>query len=370
MRNNILKVFILLVTSTLFFCSCRKTQPEVPATAVEVTPESSILKVGESKLLMAKILPTNATDTEVVWSSSDDAIAKVENGKVTAVKAGNAIIYAKVKDRSNVVGKADITVIQDAKSIRLNVTEKALVKGETFTLEVTLVPDDVTDKSITWTSDKTEVATVENGVVTAIGAGTAIITAKTTNGLEAKATITVNIPATGITLNASEKELIIGETFTLVANIIPADATDKSVTWISSNSGVASVANGVVTALKEGTTIVTAKTANGKEAKVTITVKKPIIPSKSITLNITEKELKVGETFTLVATILPAETTDKTITWSTSNATIATVENGVVKALSAGTTTIVAKTAYGQEAKATIVVKAIPVIPDVPGIEL
>lgn len=163
-------------------------------------------------------------------------------------------------------------------SVELSQTEITLEVDGTATLTATVSPDNATNKTVIWESDKTNIATVDNtGKVTAIAQGTAKITA-TADGKSADCSVTVTakpVPVTGITLDQTEITLEIDETETLTATLTPDNATDKTVTWTVAPSGVVSVENGVITALKDGTATITA-TANGKSANCTVTVNAPL----------------------------------------------------------------------------------------------
>ena len=163
------------------------------------------------------------------------------------------------------------------------------------------------------------------------------------------------VPVTSVSLNKSNLTLEPGGSETLTATVAPSNATDKTVTWSTSNSGVATVESGKVTAIKEGEATITAK-AGGKEASCKVTVKKAVIAVESVTLNKTELTLEPGATETLIATVAPENATDKTVTWSTSNAEIATVENGKVTGVKEGEATITAQ-AGGKEASCKVTVK-------------
>ena len=142
------------------------------------------------------------------------------------------------------------------------------------------------------------------------------------------------------TLNKTSVSLKVGETVTLSATVNPSNASDKTVTWSSSDVSIAAVDGGIVKALKIGTATIKAK-AGDKTATCSIT----IVPTEvsSITLDKSSASLEVGETVTLSATVGPDDATDKTVTWTTSDATVATVSNGVVTAKKLGTATIAAK---------------------------
>ena len=159
-----------------------------------------------------------------------------------------------------------------------------------------------------------------------------------------------SIPVFSVTLNKTELSLKVGDSETLVATVSPDDATDKTVTWSTSDASVATVSNGVVTAKKIGTATITAS-AGGKSATCAITVE--ATPVTSVTLDKPSATLKVGETVTLTATVKPDDATDKTVTWSTSDASVATVSNGVVTAKKIGTATITAS-AGGKSATCAI----------------
>lgn len=153
---------------------------------------------------------------------------------------------------------------------------KSISTGNSETLTVTYTPSNAnTGKAITWTSNNNSVATVLNGTVNGVSPGTATITATSEGGLTAKCTVTVsNISVTGVTLSSTSETLSIGSTKQLNATVSPSNATNKSVTWTSSNTSVATVdTNGLVTAKAVGTTTITVKTVDGsKTATCSITV--------------------------------------------------------------------------------------------------
>lgn len=150
------------------------------------------------------------------------------------------------------------------------------------------------------------------------------------------------VAVTSVTLSSTSLSLVEGDSQTLTATVNPADATEKTVTWASSDAQVASVSGGKVTAVKEGSATITAS-CGGKSATCAVTVQKKVIPVSTITLNKTEVTLKQNETFQLTATVGPDDATDKTVTWTSGDAAVATVTDGLVKALKEGTVTVTAK---------------------------
>ena len=250
-------------------------------------------------------------------------------------------------------------------SVALNTTSLTIVEGESQSLTATVSPSNADNKKVTWSSSNSSVATVDDrGTVTAVAAGTATITAKSEDGGKtATCSVTVNskvISVESISLDKTTAELTEGETITLTATIKPENATNKNVIWSSSNEEIATVKDGVVSAIKEGEATITAKTEDGgKTATCTVKVNAKTITVESVSLDKTEATLEVGETITLIVTVSPDNATDKTVTWSSSDESIATVEDGVVTAIGVGSATITAK-AGDKTATCTIIVEADP----------
>lgn len=164
------------------------------------------------------------------------------------------------------------------------------------------------------------------------------------------------VAPTGISLSRNSISLETGKVFELMATVSPNNATDKKVTWSSSNTNVAAVSNGTVVGKTTGTAIITARTSNGKTATCSVTVKNPVIAVTGISLNRNSIALTVGETYTLQADIYPENATDKSILWSSNN-NVATVKNGTVEGKSAGTAIITAETGNGKKASCEVIVR-------------
>ena len=351
-------------------CTVTVEKKQIPVTEVRLSESTVGIVEGSTYKLTATVLPENTTDSKnVSWSSNNEAVATVDaNGNVTAKRAGTAVITAtstngKTAGCTVTVSKKEIPITE----VRLNKSTETLKEGETTTLTATVLPENTTyGKSVKWSSSNVAVATVDlMGKVTAKRAGTAIITAISENGKTASCTITVNKKDTNITitevrLNKSTETLKEGDTTTLTATVLPENTTDsKSVSWRSSNSEVATVdANGTVTAKRAGTVVITATSTNGKTAGCTVTVSRKEIPITEISLDKSSATLTEGETTTLVATVLPENTTyGKSVKWSSSNVAVATVDlMGKVTAKSAGTAIITATSENGKTASCTVTV--------------
>ena len=352
--------WLLAAVCLLAIASCEKEPQPVNVTGVSVNPTTLSMIEGDTADLTATVSPSNADNPAVTWDSSDKSVATVSNGKVTAVKAGSAAITVKSVD-GGFTASCAVTVaakVIDVSSVSLSKTELTLTEGDSETITATVKPDDATDKTVTWTSSDTAVATVEGGKITAVKDGEATITAKA-GDKTATCKVTVEkkvIAVESVELDKTEIELTEGDSATLVATVKPDDATDKSVTWSSSDPEVATVEDGKVTAVKEGTATITVK-AGEKSATCVVTVKKKVIEVESVELDKTEVELIEGESATLVATVKPDDATDKTVTWSSSDPEVATVEDGVVTAVKEGTATITVS-AGEKSATCAVTVKA------------
>ncbi len=330
-------------------------------TSISLNTSSATLYTNETLQLSATVLPLNADDKAVIWTSSNPSVATVSStGLVSAVSVGNATITASTADGSNLSASCSVVVYQLATSISLNETSATIYTGNTLQLTATVSPSTTSNPSVTWTSSNTSVATVSSsGIVTAKSRGTTVITAKTTDGtnLSANCNVTVKQLATSISLNETSATIFTGNTLQLTATISPSTTSNPSVTWTSSNTSVATVSSsGVVTAKSTGTTVITARTADGSNLSATcnVTVKQL---ATSISLNKTSATLYMGNTLQLMATVLPNNTTDKSVSWSSSNADVAVVSSdGLVTPISTGTATITVKTEDGSNLTAQCVI--------------
>lgn len=344
-----------------------RTAPVIKVTQIQLSQTRASLNEGKELQLTATVLPTEATNQSLTWSSSVEGVATVDStGKVTAIKAGTTVITATAKDDSGISASCTVQVtVPTVKvtGITLNKTTASVVKGKTVALTATVTPDTATDKTIKWTTSNKNVATVStDGVVTAKAAGTAIITATAADdsGVKATCKITVTNPVikvTKVTLNKTTASVVKGKTLTLTATVTPTNATNKNVTWKSSNTKIATVdGNGKVTAVAAGTATITctAKADKSKSATCKITVTNPAVKVTKLRMNKTSVDLLKGKTVQLKVTVTPRNATNKAVTWTSSNKRIATVtSNGLVKAVRTGTVTITAKAKDGSGKKVT-----------------
>ena len=266
---------LLLFLLTLLF-ACTQKEPEVQEVRVEsvtLSQSSAELEIGKTLQLNATVSPSTATKKDVTWSSSKSSVASVSSsGLVTAVSEGTTKITATADGKK---GECTVSVVKKAiavSEIKLDKTELTLYEGDEETLTASVLPEDATDKTITWTSSDKSIASVESGKVKAVEKGTATITASA-GGKSASCNIEVLRPVSGISLNKTTLELPLEKTETLTTTVIPSDATIRGeITWSSSNTQVATVDGGKVTAVGMGTSTISAS-LEGFKAECTVTVK-------------------------------------------------------------------------------------------------
>ncbi len=269
------------------------TPTTVAVTGVTLNKNTTSIEQGQTETLTATVAPDNATNKDLTWSSDSPAVATVDQtGKVTAVAEGTANITVTTTD-GNKTATCAVTVTApaapiDVTGIALNKTATTIAIGDTETLTVSYTPSDANNnKGITWSSDNTTVATVDQtGKITAVAKGTATVTATTTNGKTATCSVTVQpVAVTGVSLSQTTANLQVNGTVTLAATVAPANATNKALTWASDNTAVATVdQTGKVTAVTAGTANITVTTTDGnKTAACAVTVTAG--PSTTLTLH-------------------------------------------------------------------------------------
>ena len=251
-----------------------------------------------------------------------------------------------------------------AKSIALDHSTYTLKKGSKVRLKATITPKKARDKKVTWSSSKRSVASVNSkGVVKGRKKGSATITAAVKGtSLKASCKIKVGAPVAKITLNRSKINLKIGEATTVKASVSPKKAANKAVTYKSSKPAVASVnTKGKITAKKEGVARITvkAKDGSGKKATATVTVKKADIAVEAVKVTAERSVIKVGETISASAQIIPSDASMKKVNWSSSDPSVATVDsNGKITGVHEGTVIITASAANGRMGSVKINVAA------------
>lgn len=327
----------------------------VAATGVSLDNNTISLVKSQSAIVKATVSPSNASNKTVLWSTSDANVATVSNGIVTASGKGTAVITAQTLD-GGLKAIATVEVKIAAATINLDPSELSLFAGQTAVLKATVSPDDTSSKTLVWSTSDPNVATVNDGTVTAVNKGNAIITVQTVDGaIKATAIVEVKIAAVKISLDPSEISLFAGQSAVLKATVSPGDSSSTSLIWDTSDANVATVSDGIVTAVGKGSAVITVQTLDGS-IKATAAVEVKIAAAK-VSLDPSELNLLAGQTAVLKATISPDDTSSKALVWSTSDASVATVsDDGTVTAVNRGNAIITAAAQDGSLAAGTAVV--------------
>ena len=344
------------------------TPVEVPVTGITVNPSELLLEEKEAKELKATVEPANATNKGVIFSSSNTNVAVVSNdGLVTAVNNGTAIITVTSKENSSIIAKCSVKVGKPVMvtDVTVQPAELKLKTDGTYQLSVSVLPSNADERGVTFESSNTAVATVSaSGLVTAKGPGTATITATAKDGSGKKATCTVTVtqPVKGVTVSPASVVIQKGNVQKLTASVVPANATNQELVYKSSNETVAIVSkDGIITGLNEGWATITVCSDENQAIYGTCTVKVglPVYVTK-ITLDTTNVTMWAGATRQLGVSIEPANADIKTVTYGSSNPDVATVSNtGLITAKKKGTTTITVTAAdgSGKSASCAVIVK-------------
>ena len=317
----------------------------VPVTSATFSEKSVSVDKGKTKKLTVDIQPSNASIKAIYWESSDPETATVsQDGVVTGKKGGSVTIYARLAD-ADIIGVPDelkpycrVKVNVPVTGISLPQKNVTLTVGEEMELKPIYTPEDATPSVLYYSSsNKNVVDTISGKKIKAVAPGTAVITVYSPDKVYSDTcTVTVvakKVAVTGVSLSTGSVSLEKGKTLMLNYTVSPSNATNKAVTWSSSNSSVVSVSSsGLMTAKAAGTATVTVKTNDGGyTAKCTVTV------TEAQKINVTSVDVFVETDFNgtkvcdLGFTVNPANATYKSVKWTTSNSDVATVDsNGVV----------------------------------------
>ncbi len=352
-----------------YTASCKVTVKVKPE-SVKISGKETTIYTTKSTKLSVAFTPSDTDFKTVKWSSSNEKVATVNsNGVVTATGKGKAVITAQSTVDSAVKATYKITVKKkvQVQAIYLNYDERSRNVGTSFTLVPTINPSNATFPEVTWTSSNKKIAKVDkNGKVTALKKGTAVITCKSVDnpGVSASCIVNVKIKTRGVELPTKKLTLYVSQTKTLKAEVLPSNASNKNVTWTSSDKSVATVSkSGKITPKKPGKTTITVKTkSGGYKATCVVTVKK-YVALKSFKLNKTSVSINDGKSYTLKATFSPSNASNKDLVWKSSNKSVATVSSkGVVKGVNPGTCTISCRSKEtGKTVKCTVKIKKVKV---------
>lgn len=334
------------------------------ASGIKLSTYNLLIGVGEKIKVTATPNPATSTEKKFTWTSKDASIASVNNeGEVTGVAAGSTIILVKTTGGS--VEYLYVTVQDQVKGLKLNHTTRTVTKGKTATLKPVFTPANVSNKNVTWASSDESVATIDkNGKVKGIKGGATIITCISDDGgFIATCLVKVVEPITSLKLNKKSYTLGVGKTFRLKATLKTTSATNPKLKWTTTNKKVATVSsNGNVRGKKVGTCTIKVTTTDGSKKSASCKVK-VIRPVTKISLNKHVVTVVKGKSATVKATVKPSNATSKSVSWSSSDKSVAVVIGGKITGMNAGTATITAKAKDNSGKSAVCYVTVIDEIP-------
>lgn len=317
--------------------------------SLTVSPKTlSVFKGGSTGKVTATVLPVDATNTSVSWDSMNQSIAKVDqSGNVTGVGLGKTTIKAISLDNNSIMDTCEVTVNPVlVSSITVSPKTSSVEVGETITFGYSAQPANAEDKSVTWSVNDSTIGTIStDGKLSTLKAGTVTVTckAKDAGAKSDTATVTVNpISVKSVSFNPNSKAMKVGETYQTVVDVLPANAANKSITYSTSDATIATVStSGVVTAVKAGSVVITGTAADKGTVKGMCNITVTNIDVSTVTVAPKTASINVGSTSTLTSSVLPANATIKTVSWSVDKPAIATVSStGVVTGVSSGTAVV------------------------------
>ena len=347
----------------------------IVVTDIKLDTNKLELHVDDVYEFTTHISPEEAKDVELSWHSSNEKVVTVDNGKIKAVGVGSSTITVKTGNGYTDICTVQVTNLEDEEdeditNINLDVSSIILKSGIEYTLDYSIEPRDAKTK-LNWESSDPNVATVENGVIKTLAPGTTAITVSKSNK-EATCYLTVvkgdsstpdviddgkEVKAVSINVNQAELSLKVGASYAIVPEVLPSNTTNKEVTYKSADEKIATVAvDGKVTAVAEGETTITVTAASGvyNTVKVVVSSQGGSSNIETISLSLKSVTLSPGGSVQLYQSYSPSDANASELIWTSSNPGVASVDNGLIVAISPGTTTITVSNGDGVESSCVV----------------
>ena len=325
--------------------------PDHPSVAslLKAPTENQVLVIpaGTAVPLAATCTPEDASSKKITYTTSDAGVARISGTSLKAVQRGECDLTVQSAQNPEVTETFRVLVIQPVKKITIDAGDKKVAAGSRMELDAICAPDNASITEVTWSSKNPNIATVdESGMVTGVKKGTASIVATAADGSKVTCTvmITVTQPVTSINITQADIPVVVGRTAQAKIQVLPAEANDKTVTWSTSDTSIATVRNGQITGVKAGICTVTCTSNSNPEVSATATVTVSQLVTKIVNVNDpSELTLKTGESGQLKWSVQPDDATNKGLTFKSQAPKVATVDaNGVVTAVGRGVATITA----------------------------
>ncbi len=359
------KATITVTTTSGKKATCSITVIQLP-TSVKWADKSITMEVGDKTKLSASLAPINVTDSTLTYESSNPEYLSIDkNGVATAISAGDngkVTMNVDVVTVNGIRAHLAVTIIQPVTDLTLNYTNRDLAKGSTFTLLPVITPTNAYDKGVTYFTTDSKVATVTSaGVVKGVNGGAVMIGCTSNDsGVTKYCLVIVKEKVSSVTLNKNSYVLGVGKTYKLVATVQSNFASNPTVKWTTSNKKVCTVTSkGVIKGVKIGYATITATSQDGSGQKATCRVR-VIRNVTKIKLNKASAQIVEGNSLKLKATITPSNATLKTVSWTSSDETVAYVDSvGKVIAVKEGRCTITATAKDGSGKSASCIIQVI-----------
>ena len=320
--------------------------------SISISSRSVVLETAQTKQMSVEVIPSNVSSDCIEWQSTNSNVASVNSsGVVTAKGVGTCTIKAVSTDGSNKLSYCSVTVTQRVANFEISAKPDSLKVGEKTTLSAIVAPSFATNKVIKWSSNNPDIASVSaRGVVTALKEGTVTITAVTSDGSNISKNFTLKVEPsnikpikhiTSITLNSIRKIINQGDDFIITGSVQPTDATNTSLTYVSSNTNVAEVdSNGRVYGKSKGTCVIYVSSNDGSKIRTGCVV---TVEDNAFSVSM-EKSLVclLGRTAALNPVITPAGADTSNMVYRSSDTSVAQVDSsGVIRGISQGSCTVI-----------------------------
>ena len=343
----------------------RVTNRPTLAESLQLESDTMQISIGEQQVITYTLLPTNASQRELLWTSSDSSIAIAAGGVVRGIAVGMATIYAATTDGSNLIDSCFVQVSESGQmtdsvfvsSITISSETNTLFIGDTLQLTASITPLNATNTAVLWQSNNPDILHIDStGRCIALSIGTVVVTAIAADGHGAIDSIEIEVEPiliNQIVLNMAEANCFIGDTVLLTASLYPEEATTKLILWTSSDSSTVSVQDGACVALKEGTALITAYATDGSQVSSScrFIINAPYATSIAICSEGSEQQLEsltltIHDSISLQAVVQPSNAR-KDVIWESSDPNIISIENGLCRANQIGEADVICTTLDG-----------------------
>lgn len=343
--------------------------------SITLSSEKEVIYEAGKVKLTAEVLPEDAENREIIWSTSNEEVASVEqDGTVNFVGIGQAVITCMATDGSEILSECKIQTVKGVKSVTLSLNAATLLLGadgalSTVALNETVQPEDATYQAVTWSSSDESIAKVdENGIVQAISIGKATIFAYSTDPrvsdtVKASCIVTVGNAISSISFSDITGDIAKGKSQKILVTISPEDVFNSTLKWESSNENVLKVdSSGTVKAVDVGKATITCSATDGSgvQCSVTYSVIQAVASLKAQEANVI---LFAGQGYTLQVSVNPADATNKTIEWSSDSNIVQVQQDGTITAMRAGSAIVTATSKDGSAKSCKFKIVVEPSVP-------